>query len=124
MMAEVNGNPNLMIRGADSAMNWEGKESRFGILNFSLFAVITTAASCGAVNTMHDSFTALGYDAAVVMQLDEVMFGGVGSGLYGMLMNVLLAMFIAGLMIGCTPEDLGKNIDSVVIGVLRKRGRP
>lgn len=111
MMAEVKGNPNLTLLGADSAMNWEGKESRFGILNSSLFAVITTAASCGAVNAMHDSFTALGGMIPLwLMQLGEVVFGGVGSGLYGMLMNVLLAVFIAGLMIGRTPEYLGKKI--------------
>lgn len=111
MMAEVKGNPNLTLLGADSAMNWEGKESRFGILNASLFAVITTAASCGAVNAMHDSFTALGGMIPLwLMQLGEVVFGGVGSGLYGMLMNVLLAVFIAGLMIGRTPEYLGKKI--------------
>lgn len=111
MVAEVNGNPNLTMLGADSAMNWEGKESRFGILNSSLFAVITTAASCGAVNAMHDSFTALGGMIPLwLMLLGEVVFGGVGSGLYGMLMNVLLAVFIAGLMIGRTPEYLGKKI--------------
>lgn len=111
MMAEVKGNPNLTLLGADSAMNWEGKEGRFGILNSSLFAVITTAASCGAVNAMHDAFTALGGMIPLwLMQLGEVVFGGVGSGLYGMLMNVLLAVFIAGLMIGRTPEYLGKKI--------------
>ncbi|WP_312239763.1 potassium-transporting ATPase subunit KdpA [Pantoea sp.] len=111
MMAEVRGNPHLIAFGADSAMNWEGKESRFGILNSSLFAVITTAASCGAVNAMHDSFTALGGLIPLwLIQLGEVVFGGVGSGLYGMLMNVLLAVFIAGLMIGRTPEYLGKKI--------------
>lgn len=111
MMAEVNGNPHLTVLGADSAMNWEGKESRFGILNSSLFAVITTSASCGAVNAMHDSFTALGGMLPLwLIQLGEVVFGGVGAGLYGMLMNVLLAVFIAGLMIGRTPEYLGKKI--------------
>lgn len=111
MMAEVKGNPHLLAFGADSAMNWEGKESRFGILNSSLFAAITTAASCGAVNAMHDSFTALGGLIPMwLIQLGEVVFGGVGSGLYGMLMNVLLAVFIAGLMIGRTPEYLGKKI--------------
>lgn len=111
MVAEVRGNPHLAAYGADSAMNWEGKESRFGILNSSLFAVITTAASCGAVNAMHDSFTALGGMIPLwLMQLGEVVFGGVGSGLYGMLMNMLLAVFIAGLMIGRTPEYLGKKI--------------
>ncbi|QKJ86920.1 potassium-transporting ATPase subunit KdpA [Paramixta manurensis] len=111
MAAEVKGNPHLTAFGADSAMNWEGKESRFGILNSSLFAVITTAASCGAVNAMHDSFTALGGMIPLwLMQLGEVVFGGVGSGLYGMLMNVILAVFIAGLMIGRTPEYLGKKV--------------
>ncbi len=111
MFAEVRGNPHLLAFGADSALNWEGKEARFGILNSSLFAVITTAASCGAVNAMHDSFTALGGMIPLwLMQLGEVVFGGVGSGLYGMLMNVLLAVFIAGLMIGRTPEYLGKKI--------------
>nr|WP_113865841.1 potassium-transporting ATPase subunit KdpA [Brenneria salicis]NMN90774.1 K+-transporting ATPase ATPase A chain [Brenneria salicis ATCC 15712 = DSM 30166]RBP63493.1 K+-transporting ATPase ATPase A chain [Brenneria salicis ATCC 15712 = DSM 30166]RLM30922.1 potassium-transporting ATPase subunit KdpA [Brenneria salicis ATCC 15712 = DSM 30166] len=111
MMAEVKGNSHLLASGADSAMNWEGKESRFGILNSSLFAVITTAASCGAVNAMHDSFTSLGGMIPMwLIQLGEVVFGGVGSGLYGMLMNVLLAVFIAGLMIGRTPEYLGKKI--------------
>ncbi|WP_017346631.1 potassium-transporting ATPase subunit KdpA [Pantoea sp. A4] len=111
MYAEVQGNPHLMPLGADSAMNWEGKEARFGLLNSSLFAVITTAASCGAVNAMHDSFTALGGMIPLwLMQLGEVVFGGVGSGLYGMLMNVVLAVFISGLMIGRTPEYLGKKI--------------
>ncbi|MEN4769789.1 potassium-transporting ATPase subunit KdpA [Duffyella gerundensis] len=111
MLAEVNGNLHLTALGGDSAMNWEGKESRFGILNSALYAVVTTAASCGAVNAMHDSFTALGGMVPLwLMQLGEVVFGGVGSGLYGMLMNVLLAVFIAGLMIGRTPEYLGKKI--------------
>lgn len=111
MLAEVHGNEHLTALGADSALNWEGKESRFGILTSSLFAVITTAASCGAVNAMHDSFTALGGLIPLwLIQLGEVVFGGVGSGLYGMLINVLLAVFIAGLMIGRTPEYLGKKI--------------
>lgn len=111
MLAETAGNPHFLASGADSALNWEGKESRFGILNSSLFAVITTAASCGAVNAMHDSFTALGGMIPLwLMQLGEVIFGGVGSGLYGMLINVMLAVFIAGLMIGRTPEYLGKKI--------------
>ena len=112
MWAEVKGNPHFIALGADSAMNMEGKETRFGILNSSLFAVITTAASCGAVNAMHDSFTALGGMVPMwLMQLGEVVFGGVGAGLYGMLLFVLLAVFIAGLMIGRTPEFLGKKID-------------
>ena len=112
MWAEVKGNPHFIALGADSAMNMEGKETRFGILNSSLFAVITTAASCGAVNAMHDSFTTLGGMVPMwLMQLGEVVFGGVGAGLYGMLLFVLLAVFIAGLMIGRTPEFLGKKID-------------
>lgn len=112
MWAELQGNPHFLQLGADSAINMEGKETRFGILNSSLFAVITTAASCGAVNAMHDSFTALGGMIPMwLMQLGEVVFGGVGAGLYGMLLFVLLAVFIAGLMIGRTPEFLGKKID-------------
>ena len=112
MWAELQGNPHFLQLGADSAINMEGKETRFGILNSSLFAVITTAASCGAVNAMHDSFTALGGMVPMwLMQLGEVVFGGVGAGLYGMLLFVLLAVFIAGLMIGRTPEFLGKKVD-------------
>lgn len=112
MWAELHGNPHLMALGADGNANMEGKESRFGILASSLFAVVTTAASCGAVNAMHDSFTALGGMVPLwLMQIGEVVFGGVGSGLYGMLLFVLLAVFIAGLMIGRTPEYLGKKID-------------
>ncbi len=112
MWAEWQGNPHFLTLGGDSAVNMEGKESRFGILASSLFAVVTTAASCGAVNAMHDSFTALGGMVPMwLMQIGEVVFGGVGSGLYGMLLFVLLAVFIAGLMIGRTPEYLGKKID-------------
>lgn len=112
MWAELQGNPHFLQLGADSAINMEGKETRFGILNSSLFAVITTSASCGAVNAMHDSFTALGGMVPMwLMQLGEVVFGGVGAGLYGMLLFVLLAVFIAGLMIGRTPEFLGKKVD-------------
>ena len=112
MWAETHGNPHLLQLGADSSLNMEGKESRFGILASSLFAVVTTAASCGAVNAMHDSFTALGGMVPMwLMQIGEVVFGGVGSGLYGMLLFVMLAVFIAGLMIGRTPEYLGKKID-------------
>lgn len=112
MWAEVQGNPHLLQLGADSTLNMEGKESRFGVLVSSLFAVVTTAASCGAVIAMHDSFTALGGMVPMwLMQIGEVVFGGVGSGLYGMLLFVLLAVFIAGLMIGRTPEYLGKKID-------------
>ncbi|AJI94206.1 K+-transporting ATPase, A subunit [Yersinia ruckeri] len=110
--AETAGNPHLMLLGADSNINMEGKESRFGILASSMYAVVTTAASCGAVNAMHDSFTALGGMVPLwLMQIGEVVFGGVGSGLYGMLLFVLLTVFIAGLMIGRTPEYLGKKID-------------
>lgn len=112
MFAELAGNPHLTQLGADSNINMEGKESRFGILATSLYAVVTTAASCGAVNAMHDSFTALGGMVPMwLMQIGEVVFGGVGSGLYGMLLFVLLTVFIAGLMIGRTPEYLGKKID-------------
>lgn len=103
MYAELAGNPHLSALGADSNINMEGKESRFGILATSLFSVVTTAASCGAVNAMHDSFTALGGMVPMwLMQIGEVVFGGVGSGLYGMLLFVLLTVFIAGLMIGRT----------------------
>ena len=117
--AEQAGNPLLSTLGADqtgSALqnggNMEGKEARFGINASTLFAVITTAASCGAVNAMHDSFTPLGGMVPIVlMQLGEVVFGGVGSGLYGMLVFAILAVFIAGLMIGRTPEYLGKKIE-------------
>ena len=118
--AEQAGNPLLAPLGVDqiqsafqSGGNMEGKETRFGIDASSLFAVITTAASCGAVNAMHDSFTPLGgMVPMVMMQLGEVVFGGVGSGLYGMLIFAILAVFIAGLMIGRTPEYLGKKIES------------
>ena len=112
MWAETSGNPHFTQLGVGSNINMEGKESRFGILVSSLFSVITTAASCGAVNAMHDSFTALGGMIPMwLMQIGEVVFGGVGSGLYGMLLFVLLTVFIAGLMIGRTPEYLGKKID-------------
>lgn len=110
--AEYIGNPFLNDFSANSTANMEGKESRFGILSSALYAVVTTAASCGAVNAMHDSFTALGGMVPMwLMQIGEVVFGGVGSGLYGMLLFVLLAVFIAGLMIGRTPEYLGKKIE-------------
>ena len=120
MPAEQAGNPLLPALGVDqtvSAMqsggNMEGKETRFGITASALFAVITTAASCGAVNAMHDSFTPLGgMVPMVMMQLGEVVFGGVGTGLYGMLIFAILAVFIAGLMIGRTPEYLGKKIEA------------
>ncbi len=91
----------------------EGKEVRFGIVASSLFAVITTAASCGAVNAMHDSFTALGGMIPLInMQLGEIIVGGVGAGLYGMLLFVILAIFVAGLMVGRTPEYVGKKIEA------------
>ncbi|PIJ50446.1 potassium-transporting ATPase subunit KdpA [Erwinia sp. OLTSP20] len=110
--AEQQGNPHLLALGADSSSNMEGKETRFGIVGSALFSVVTTAASCGAVNAMHDSLTPLGgMVTMLLMQIGEVVFGGVGSGLYGMLLFVLLAVFIAGLMIGRTPEYLGKKID-------------
>ncbi len=118
--AEARGNPIHAARGVDvvaSAVNpggnMEGKEVRFGIANSALFATITTDASCGAVNAMHDSFTPLGGLVPLVnMQLGEVVFGGVGAGLYGMLIMVVLAVFIAGLMVGRTPEYLGKKIQA------------
>jgi len=112
--AEAKGNPihqQLGLATADG--NMEGKEVRFGIFNSALFATITTDASCGAVNSMHDSFTALGgFVPLFNMQLGEIIFGGVGAGLYGMLVFVVLAVFIAGLMVGRTPEYLGKKIQS------------
>ncbi len=112
--AESAGNPihhQLGVALADG--NMEGKEVRFGIFNSALFATITTAASCGAVNSMHDSFTALGGLVPLFnIQVGEVIFGGVGAGLYGMLVFVVLAVFIAGLMVGRTPEYLGKKIQS------------
>ena len=93
--------------------NMEGKEVRFGIVASSLFAVITTAASCGAVNAMHDSFTALGGMIPLInMQLGEIIVGGVGAGLYGMLLFVVLSIFVAGLMVGRTPEYVGKKIEA------------
>ena len=118
--AEQAGNPLLQPLGVDQAAsaiqpggNMEGKETRFGINASGLFAVITTAASCGAVIAMHDSFTPLGGLVPIVMmQLGEVVFGGVGSGLYGMLLFAILAVFVAGLMIGRTPEYLGKKIEA------------
>lgn len=111
---EASGNPaiqNLAVN--QTAGNMEGKESRFGIVNSALFATVTTNASCGAVNAMHDSFTPLGGLVPLVnIQLGEVIFGGVGAGLYGMLIFVLLSVFIAGLMVGRTPEYLGKKIEA------------
>ena len=91
----------------------EGKEARFGIAGSALFTTVTTAASCGAVNSMHDSYTPLGGMVPLVnMMLGEVIFGGVGAGMYGMLIFVVLSVFIAGLMVGRTPEYLGKKIEA------------
>ena len=124
-LAEQQGNPILASLGVDQQAgvsqagtpqaggNMEGKEVRFGINASTLFAAVTTAASCGAVNSMHDSYTPLGGAVPLVLiQLGEVIFGGVGSGLYGMLVFAMLAVFIAGLMIGRTPEYLGKKIET------------
>jgi potassium-transporting ATPase potassium-binding subunit len=118
--AEHAGNPHIAALGVDMSStplqaggNMEGKEARFGIDASTLFAAVTTAASCGAVNSMHDSFSPLGGMVPLVLiQLGEVVFGGVGSGLYGMLVFAILAVFIAGLMIGRTPEYLGKKIEA------------
>ena len=120
MGAEQVAHPHLAALGVDQAAsalqsggNMEGKETRFGISASALFAAVSTAASCGAVNAMHDSFSPLGGAVPMLlMQLGEVVFGGVGSGLYGMLVFAILAVFIAGLMIGRTPEYLGKKIQS------------
>jgi K+-transporting ATPase ATPase A chain len=116
--AEARGNPIHAARGVDVVAsagnpggNMEGKEVRFGIANSALYATVTTDASCGAVNAMHDSFTPIGGLVPLLnIQLGEVVFGGVGAGLYGMLMMVILTVFIAGLMVGRTPEYLGKKI--------------
>ncbi|KXB32078.1 ATPase [Dechloromonas denitrificans] len=114
MHFEQQANPLLTQLGVDSAAgSMEGKETRFGIADSGLFATITTLASCGAVNAMHDSFTPLGGLVPLLdMQLGEVVFGGVGTGLYGMLVFAIMAVFIAGLMIGRTPEYLGKKIEA------------
>jgi K+-transporting ATPase ATPase A chain len=110
--AEAHGTTALDALGLTGG-NMEGKEVRFGIVASSLFAVITTAASCGAVNAMHDSFTALGGMIPLInMQLGEIIVGGVGAGLYGMLLFVVLAIFVAGLMVGRTPEYVGKKIEA------------
>jgi potassium-transporting ATPase potassium-binding subunit len=129
--AEQAGNPSLAKLGVDQSVsatqaggNMEGKETRFGVVNSALWATATTAASNGSVNAMHDSFTPLGgLVPMALIQLGEVIFGGVGSGLYGMLMFVVIAVFVAGLMIGRTPEYLGKKIEAfdikmACIGVL------
>ncbi|HEY7482134.1 MAG TPA: potassium-transporting ATPase subunit KdpA [Gemmatimonadales bacterium] len=118
--AEARGNPIHAERGLDLATtadnpggNMEGKEVRFGIANSALYATVTTDASCGAVNSLHDSFTPLGGMVPLVnIQLGEVIFGGVGAGLYGMIVMVVLTVFIAGLMVGRTPEYLGKRIQA------------
>ncbi len=117
--AESAGNPRLHALGIDPAGgNMEGKEVRFGIFNSALFATVTTDASCGAVNSMHDSFTPLGGLVPLFnIQLGEVVFGGVGAGLYGMLIFVVLAVFLTGLMIGRTPEYLGKKIEAYDVKV-------
>jgi K+-transporting ATPase ATPase A chain len=118
--AEARGNPLLTAAGADQVAsatspggNMEGKEVRFGIANTALFATVTTDASCGAVNGWHDSFTPLGGLVPLAnMHLSEVVFGGVGAGMYGVLVYVILSVFIAGLMVGRTPEYLGKKIQA------------
>jgi len=108
-LAGVNQSPTALQAGG----NMEGKEVRFGIPNTALFAAVTTDASCGAVNGLHDSFTPLGGMVPLLnIMLGEIIFGGVGSGLYGILVFVILAVFIAGLMVGRTPEYLGKKIES------------
>jgi K+-transporting ATPase ATPase A chain len=110
--AEASGNDAFTALGL-SGGNMEGKEVRFGIVASALFAVVTTAASCGAVNAMHDSFTALGGMIPLInMQLGEIIVGGVGAGLYGMLLFVVIAIFVAGLMVGRTPEYVGKKIEA------------
>ena len=117
--AESAGNPHLTALGIERAGgNMEGKEVRFGIFNSALFATVTTDASCGAVNAMHDSFTPLGGLVPLVnIELGEVVFGGVGAGLYGMLVFVVLTVFLAGLMVGRTPEYLGNKIEAYDVKV-------
>ena len=116
--AEAHGNPllagtNQQVTGMQAGGNMEGKEVRFGIANSALFATITTDASCGAINGWHDSYTPLGGMVPLVnIMLSEVIFGGVGAGMYGMLIYIVLAVFIAGLMVGRTPEYLGKKIEA------------
>ena len=110
--AEAHGNDALNALGLTGG-NMEGKEVRFGIVASALFAVITTDASCGAVNAMHDSFTALGGMIPLInIQLGEIIVGGVGSGMYGMLLFVIISIFVAGLMVGRTPEYVGKKIEA------------
>jgi potassium-transporting ATPase potassium-binding subunit len=112
--AEAAGNPRIQQLGVAAAnSSMEGKEVRFGVMNSALFATITTDASCGAVNAMHDSFTPLGGMIPLLnIELGEIIFGGVGAGLYGMLVFIVIAIFLAGLMVGRTPEYLGKKIES------------
>jgi len=116
--AEANGNPlfhgvDQRVSATQSGGNMEGKEVRFGIANSALFATVTTDASCGAINGWHDSYTPLGGMVPLVnIMLSEVIFGGVGAGMYGMLIYIVLAVFIAGLMVGRTPEYLGKKIEA------------
>ncbi|MBP2300837.1 potassium-transporting ATPase subunit KdpA [Azospirillum picis] len=112
--AEAQGNPAFAAFGIDgSAGNMEGKETRFGIAATALFATVTTAASCGAVNAMHDSFMPLGGMVPMInMMLGEIIVGGVGAGLYGMLLFAIVALFVAGLMVGRTPEYLGKKLEA------------
>jgi K+-transporting ATPase ATPase A chain len=112
--AEARGNPILHAQGVAAGLgNMEGKEVRFGVASSALYATVTTDASCGAVNSMHDSFTPLGGLVPLFnIQLGEVVFGGVGAGLYGMLLMAILAVFIAGLMVGRTPEYLGKKVEA------------
>lgn len=113
VLAEKSGNPMFSQLGLTTASNWEGKEARFGIETSALWAVTTTAASNGSVNSMHDSYTPIGgMIPMIMMQLGEVVFGGVGSGLYGMLAFAVVAIFIAGLMVGRTPEYIGKKIEA------------
>jgi len=113
---EQHGNPKLEALGITHAGNMEGKETRFGITNSALWAAATTAASNGSVNAMHDSFTPLGgLVPLILIQFGEVIYGGVGSGLYGMLVFVIITVFIAGLMVGRTPEYLGKKIGAFEI---------
>ena len=117
--SEARGNPRLATLGLDpSGGNMEGKEVRFGIFESVLFATVTTDASCGAVNAMHDSFTPLGGLVPLVnMHLGEVVYGGVGAGLYGMIIFVIVAVFLFGLMVGRTPEYLGKKIEAYEVKV-------
>lgn len=112
--SELNGNPILSSLGVNSPTSMEGKEVRFGIGGSALFSTITTAASCGAVNAMHDSYTPLGgFVEMLQIKLGEIIFGGVGAGFYGMMMFVIITVFIVGLMVGRTPEYLGKKIEAL-----------